>query len=202
MQARKNQKVGRWAGARVRMTSTAGSHFLTFSLSHLLSGFLLPGFLGMVGAASLLRGASPGDQVVIVYNSRLPESKRIAEHYAERRQVTTNQIFGFDLPTTEEISRQDYRDSLQKPLAKALEEKKLWHIGSQIIAPTNDKPGRVDWKVVESKIRYAVLCYGVPTRILKDPNLREESTKDLRAELRRNEAAVDSELALLPMIEE
>ena len=60
----------------------------------------------------------------------------------------------------------------------------------------------MEWKVVESKIRYAVLCYGVPLRIEQDPNLKEEGMENLRPEMRRDEAAVDSELALLPLIEE
>ena len=55
--------------------------------------------------------------------------------------------------------------------------------------------------VLESKIRYAVLCYGVPLRILKDPTIKEEVEEQLRPELRRNEAAVDSELACLPLLE-
>src|SRR5204863_7494089 len=54
----------------------------------------------------------------------------------------------------------------------------------------------------ESKIRYLVLCYGVPLHIAKDPNLKEKAAESARAELRRNEAAVDSELCLLPMIQE
>jgi uncharacterized protein (TIGR03790 family) len=47
-----------------------------------------------------------------------------------------------------------------------------------------------------------VLCYGVPLKISPDPNLKEPSAETLRAELRRNEAAVDSELAVLPLIEQ
>ena len=47
-----------------------------------------------------------------------------------------------------------------------------------------------------------MLCYGVPLRIDKDPNFKEVGLEKLRPELRRDEAAVDSELALLPLIEE
>jgi uncharacterized protein (TIGR03790 family) len=47
-----------------------------------------------------------------------------------------------------------------------------------------------------------VLCYGVPVRISADPNHQEEGAEKLRPEMRRNEAAVDSELALLPLIHE
>ena len=47
-----------------------------------------------------------------------------------------------------------------------------------------------------------MLCYGVPLQILPDPNLKEAGTENLRPEMRRDEAAVDSELALLPVIEQ
>ncbi len=49
--------------------------------------------------------------------------------------------------------------------------------------------------MVESKIRYAALCYGVPLRINSDPNLKEPGTENLRPEMRRNEACVENELA-------
>jgi uncharacterized protein (TIGR03790 family) len=42
----------------------------------------------------------------------------------------------------------------------------------------------------------------VPIRIASDPTLKESAAEHLRAELRRNEAAVDSELSLLPLIEQ
>jgi uncharacterized protein (TIGR03790 family) len=57
------------------------------------------------------------------------------------------------------------------------------------------------WRVKESKIRYAVLCYGMPLGINPDPTLKEPGMEKLRPELRRDEAAVDSELATLPLIE-
>jgi uncharacterized protein (TIGR03790 family) len=60
----------------------------------------------------------------------------------------------------------------------------------------------VVWRLDESKIRYAVLCYGVPVRISHDPSYQDGASAKLRPEMRRNEAAVDSELALLPLINE
>jgi len=153
-------------------------------------------------SAISLRAANPGDEVVIVYNTLVPESKEVADYYAERRQVPVKQIFGFALSTNEDMSRKEFRDSLQRPLAKALETRKLWRFGSHTVPATNSHPARVEQKVVQSKIRYAVLCYGVPSRILPDIEIKEEGVQDIREELRRNEAAVDSELALLPLIEQ
>jgi uncharacterized protein (TIGR03790 family) len=158
--------------------------------------------LGVNLGAFSLCAANPGDEVVIVYNTRVPESKKVADYYAKRRHVPANQIFGFGLSTNEDMSRKEFRDTLQKPLAKALESAKLWHIAARTVPATTNYPARVEPQVVQSKIRYALLCYGVPLRIEADPELKEEGTEDLRAELRRNEAAVDSELALLPLVEQ
>ncbi|HXS68395.1 MAG TPA: TIGR03790 family protein [Candidatus Polarisedimenticolia bacterium] len=154
-----------------------------------------------LAAALTLQAANPGDEVIVIYNKRMPESKDVAQYYAAKRHVPASQIFGFNLTTNEDISREDFRDDLQKPLAKDLESKKLWHIGSEIYPGTNGQPGKVVWRVKQSKIRYAVLCYGVPLRIAEDPNLKEK-VPEMRPELRRNDAAVDSELATLPWIEE
>ncbi len=143
-----------------------------------------------------------GDEVIVIYNMRLPESKEVAEYYAQRRHVPTNQVFGFDLPTGADISRTEYHDALEKPLAKRLEARDLWKIRSQTVPETSGVPMHIVWKVTQSKIRYAVLCYGVPYRIPEDPQLKEEQAEKMRPELRRNGAAVDSELACLPLIEE
>ncbi|HWV99037.1 MAG TPA: TIGR03790 family protein [Candidatus Acidoferrum sp.] len=153
-------------------------------------------------AAASVSASEAGDEAIVIYNSRMPESREVAEYYARRRQVPTNQVFGFALSTNEVMSRAEFRDDLQRPLAKALEKEKLWHIAARIVAPTNHLPGRVDWVVVSAKIRYAALCYGVPLKIESDPTLKEEGAEKLRPEMRRNEAAVDSELALLPLIEQ
>ena len=128
--------------------------------------------LAITGA---VHAADSGDDVVVIYNSRLPESKDVADHYAARRNVPASQVFGFALSTNESISRAEFQDSLQKPLAAKLEAKKLWHIGSDILPATNGRPAKVPYgKCMKSKIRYAVLCYGVPLRIFEDPNLHEK----------------------------
>ncbi|MGA2180921.1 MAG: TIGR03790 family protein [Verrucomicrobiota bacterium] len=141
-----------------------------------------------------------GDEVVVIYNNRMPGSKLVADHYAQMRQVPEAQVYGFDLPITEEMTRAEFADALQFPLASRLVVDKLWRFGSVTNAATNGQPAHVDHPIVESKIRYAVLCYGVPLKIAADPNLREPVRENARPELLRNEAAVDSELAWLPLV--
>ncbi len=141
-----------------------------------------------------------GNDVVVVYNTRLPGSKMVADHYARARQVPETQIYGFDLPITEEMTRAEFRDALQFPLAARLSLDKLWRFGSVTNVAAKGQPRRVEQRVVESKIRYAVLCWGVPLKITGQPDLHEPGMESMRPELQRNEAAVDSELAWLPLV--
>jgi uncharacterized protein (TIGR03790 family) len=141
-----------------------------------------------------------GDEVVVVYNSKLAESKAVAFNYARLRDVPKEQVLGFELPEGETMSRGEYRDSLERPLLKKLEALKLWRLGAGTLPGTNGTRVRSFRAVTTSKIRYAVLCYGVPLKIRPDPTWREPDEETLRPELRRNEAAVDSELACLPRL--
>ena len=141
-----------------------------------------------------------GEEVVVIYNSEMPESKAVAEHYAALRQVPARQVFGFGLTTNEVIQRADFTDFLQKPLADRLAAAGLWKFGEVTAPATNGEPALTDIRVVQSKIRYAVLCYGVPLKIAPAATLDEFEAKVMRNEFRHNEAAVDSELAWLPLV--
>ncbi|MDB6022234.1 MAG: hypothetical protein JWQ04_2091 [Pedosphaera sp.] len=158
------------------------------------------GILGLTGGAPVF-GAGRGDEVFVVYNSRVPESRGVAEHYASVRQVPATQVLGLDLPEGEAMNRTDFRERLQKPLTKALEARGLFHFDAVIVPATADTPRRVERKLVQSKIRYLCLCYGVPLLISKDLNLHEAEADRLPEELRRNQAAVDNELACLPVLD-
>ena len=146
----------------------------------------------MVGLAIFPRQSrAGGEEVVVVYNSKLPESREVAEHYAAMRQVPPTQVVGLALTTNEVISRNEFTQMLQQPLADRLEKNGIWRFGEVRIRGTNGAVVRVDQRVVESKIRYAVLCYGVPLKIAPDMNLQEIEAKLMRSELQRNEASVD-----------
>ncbi len=145
-----------------------------------------------VGKGALC-AAEPGDTVVVIYNTQLPESKAVADHYAARRHVPGNQIIGLKLPTTETMTRAEYRDLLENPLLHFLDAENLL-----VFEPDAASTNTAARKLKEARIRYAVLCYGVPLKIAEDPSLKEPAEEKLRVELRRNGAAVDSELCLLP----
>lgn len=146
------------------------------------------------------RSLADGREVVVVYNSNLAESKALAFYYARQRDVPANQIIGLNLTDTEIITRTEFNQQLQKPIARQLERFKLWKIGPGELPGTNHTTIPTTRKVVQSKVRYLVLCYGVPLKISRDSDLKEAGEEDLRPELRRNEASVDSELACLPRV--
>jgi uncharacterized protein (TIGR03790 family) len=149
------------------------------------------------------RTAEPGSEVVVVFNSKVPESKEVADYYAQRRQVPQNQVLGFGLPTAEAMSRKEFLEGLQQPLLKKLEETGLLVFSPATNKAPDAKPDDAPFRrVIDARIRYAVLCYGVPSKILKDPTLVEEGITRMQPEMQRNEAAVDSQLALLPVSEQ
>jgi len=158
---------------------------------------LWPVFILFVLTATFARAG--GDEVVVVYNSRLPESKAVAEHYAAMRQVPAGQVFGFELTTNEVMTRTEFTDTLQKPLAEKLEAAKIWKFDTIDYPAANGQPAHTQSRVVESKIRYVALCYGVPLKISPSSLIEELAQKITREEFRRNEASVDSELTWLPL---
>jgi uncharacterized protein (TIGR03790 family) len=152
----------------------------------------------LAGAASAQTN-NPGDEVVVVYNKRTTGSKAVAEHYAERRLVPKAQVIGLDLPTDETISRATYQSEIHEALARLFAKKGFWKLGQvPLLSGTNGQPSGGVEGVVASKVRYLVLCYGMPLRIMPETNLVEAGSETMRPEMQRSEAAVDSELALLP----
>jgi len=144
--------------------------------------------------------ADAGDSVVVVFNKNLPESKKLAEYYAEKRFVPAKQIFGVDVSASSEVmSRGEFRDKLEDPLFD-------WLVKQKLFTPNPKKKSATDTQyrpIVAAKIRYVVLCYGIPLKIVRDNTIKEEGTDKIPEQLReRNEAAVDSDLAMLPVSRE
>lgn len=164
------------------------------------------GLLGLILCAAAswpARSAGAGDEVVVIYNLDFaPDSRVVAEHYAKQRGVPAKNLIGLTLPRSEDISRAAFRDSLQRPLVRELESRGLARFQERLIPAKEGAPGGVTRVLTESKVRYLVLAYGVPLRIDADLKLDETVPENLPAALRRNEAAVDSELAALPLLEQ
>ncbi|MBM3831273.1 MAG: TIGR03790 family protein [Verrucomicrobia bacterium] len=146
---------------------------------------------------ALARPAASADTVFVLYNSASEDSKSVAAHYFGARRLPGDRLLGLSLPTGETMSRAEFREQLQEPLLKALAERGLWKTRADVA--TRDFNLTNLPAVTESQIRYLVLCHGVPIRIASDKTLTETGADKLQPELRRNEAAVDSELAALPL---
>jgi uncharacterized protein (TIGR03790 family) len=163
----------------------------------------LTGLLALLGLTASLTALAGGEEVVVVYTKHLPESKAVAEYYAEKRGVPTNQIVGLDVPSGDTVSRPDYIRLIQEPLLKELANRGLMTFRSDLVPARADHPGRIKYQATAAKIRYLALCFGLPYRIAHDPNYvpkRDDDAPDnLAPQLYRDEASVDNELILLPI---
>lgn len=193
-------RAGCWVAGAAALGHSAGvtSHCTQPRLGGALRVGLPALLLWVILATNHAFGAvETGDSAVVIYNVRSADSRRVAKHYVEKRAVPAAQVLGLDLPMTEEISRAEFRMGLQQPLFDWLVAQGLFSLSStkEETETTNETP-----RVVAARIRYAVLCFGVPLKIRAEPLLVEDVTSGLPAELRRNEASVDSELAWLPRL--
>lgn len=137
-------------------------------------------------------------RVVIVCNEQEPQSRPLADYYAQKRGVPTNQICVISTRNAETITRREYNDEIRKPILRFLAQSGLLTQRPQML----DDPvlGKIPWvETVDNRISYVVLMYGVPLRIDRDPNLHEKpQPENLPEPMWKNEASVESELALLP----
>lgn len=127
-------------------------------------------------------------EVLVLYNKADPDSARLAEAYQNVRAIPTDQILGLTMPLKADITRDEYEDSIAKPLRKAFDDKGWWKRQRDpqgLLLPT------------ENKIRAIVLMRGVPLRIQPIPTKPEEGAKPPADPISpRDEACVDSELAM------
>jgi len=161
-----------------------------------MSGWLLPTLhwrlRGLLVALSMALLPWPAraaenwtEKLLVIANKTLPDSVALARYYAERRSIASNRVFLANCPQTPEISRQQFNDTLRDPIERHLEERG-WLV--------RDERGAVR----HSDCWLLVLCWGVPLKIAADPVLREKAADFMPPLFRRNEAAVDSELTVLP----
>ncbi len=142
-------------------------------------------------ALSAPRSANPdADATLVVFNPNDPDSEDLARFYAEKRGIPKAQVLGIACATTEEITREEYNTRIAEPLRKAFTANFLWKLRDP------DSPlGPVE----SSRIRFVVLMRGMPLKIAPAPNLPREKVGGPAVIADRNEASVDSELAVLAL---
>ena len=134
-------------------------------------------------------------RVVILANSRNPESVRLAEFYAGARGVPPANIVALPLPEGETVTWRDFIDQMYQPLQDELY-RRGWIEGTA--SNLLDRWGRRRYAPGGHHISYLVVCRGVPLYIANDPAwLAENPTGKISPQFNRNDAAVDSELSLL-----
>jgi len=134
-------------------------------------------------------------RVVILANSRAPESVQLAQFYAEKRAIPKGNILALPLPLTETISWHEFLDQVYCPLQKELV-RRGWIEGTA--SQLSDRLGRPRFVLTGHHIAFLVTCRGVPLRIANDLSLLDENTgRKVGKPLFKDEAAVDSELSLL-----
>src|SRR6266404_4988309 len=139
-------------------------------------------FTALAALLWLPRAARADDlaqRVVIVYNAEDPDSKPLADYYARKRGVPTNQICEISIHSGETISRREFNDKVRDPIWRFLTHGAFLQQEPRTVM--DPVLGRIpSLATVSAKVSYLVLMYSVPLRIDKDPNLREnlpEGTK-------------------------
>jgi uncharacterized protein (TIGR03790 family) len=112
--------------------------------------------LGWMLCCALHLWALEPAEIFLLVNKNVPESKEVALHYCEKRQVPTENIVELDLPKGEDIGRKEFDANLVLPLRTALKDKR-------------------------DKAKVLVSTYGVPLRVG-----RPQLTADAQQEVSEN----------------
>jgi uncharacterized protein (TIGR03790 family) len=148
-----------------------------------------------VPALGAARADKLAERVVLLANSRQPDSVRLAEFYAEKRGVPPANIIALPLPEAEDITWREFIDQVYQPLQDELF-RRGWLEGTA--TSLLDRFGRKRYAFLGNRLSYLVVCRGVPLRIYNDPTLLGGNPgRKIPEILNKNESAVDSELSLI-----
>jgi uncharacterized protein (TIGR03790 family) len=147
------------------------------------------------GASPMLQAEDLAGHLLVVYNSKDPDSQGLAQYYASQRNIPAERVLAISCPVGEEITRAQFDDEIRSPIVSYLCQKDWMVRQPQHVQVRN----RVLDLLVATRndIWAIVLIRGVPLKIAPDPS--DEDSMEDEPELQTNEAAVDSELALLPV---
>jgi len=138
------------------------------------------------------------EQVVILYNSKVRDSRSVAAYYAERRGIPSNRLIELDCSEPTRITRDQFRTEIVEPLRRQLQKRGLARFSKQVVPAAGNQPGRVRERLTHSKVRYLVLSYGMPYAILDDPRLSAHVAKEAHPLQRQSGASVENDLMLMP----
>src|SRR4051812_25214978 len=131
-------------------------------------------FLLLAFSSTSVRAALTADNLLLITNKNVPDSRKLADHYAEARHVPAGRVVELDLPTGDDIPVDVY------------DEKMVAAIRDFILS-----------NHLEKQIGCLVTFYGVPLRIPNRPNTSE--LKEEIAAIRRQLNATQKQA--VPMVE-
>lgn len=182
------------------MTRVGGSIAVSLSIAvrRVQAPFILRLLLAVVGLPSIAMRAEQRPEaarLIIVANAADEDSVALARFYADKRGVPVGNIISIPMPLEETITWRAFIGQVFEPLQDELVNR-AWI--DAVPMALRDRLGRRRYSVAGHHITYLVVCRGVPLRIQHDPALVDEvSARDVGRLFRTNQAAVDSELALL-----
>ncbi len=136
---------------------------------------------------------NPANFAVVVYNANDPLAEKLAQYYAERRNIPFDRVVALRCALVEEINRDEFDRDIVEPLRKVFDERHWWE-------RSKDHPGANPSSIVMStRVRFLVLMRGIPLKIAHrtvpyegdNPGNQPDALKNTNA------ASVDSELAVL-----
>ncbi len=145
--------------------------------------------LSIIGAFLARADQQLQPATIVIYNGALPESIELAKFYAGKRGIASDHLVALTCSREEEISRDEYDQTIAQPLREIFKQRGWWSL--------RDSPeGRTI--VVASSIRIVALIKGMPLKIRATENYPGDKNEGGPIG-NRNEASVDSEMAVLPM---
>jgi uncharacterized protein (TIGR03790 family) len=135
------------------------------------------------------------DHLLVVYNARDLDSRALAYYYAQRRGIPGERVMAITCSRDEEISRAEFDETIRRPILSYI----FQHGWMERQAETVQFRGQAITllSATRNDIWSIVLMRGVPLKIESSSDYHSVMQDNPR--LGSNAAAVDSELALLPV---
>jgi len=125
---------------------------------------------------------------IVVYNQTAPDSAELAKFYAQQRGIARDHLVGLTCSTEEEISREEYDATIADPLREVFKKRHWWTLRE---TPEHQEA------VLTSSIRFVAVIRGMPLKIRSTTAAYPGDEPGPGPVGNRNEASVDSELAVL-----
>ena len=124
----------------------------------------------------------------VVFNEADGDSVALAKFYAEQRAIPADHLVGLHCSVDEEISREDYENTIAEPLRRIFKERGWWTVRTKTDGQET---------ISQSSIRFLALMRGMPLKIHAIA-LPYPGNEELPGAVgQHNEASVDSELSTL-----